>query len=209
MLSSTAKVNPDLALEREKASFNPIELSYLLHGGRQKIERKRYLGTVIYVISFLGYFAKTCNVNSSFRKVKHARSLWISVIPFLENRWRAYEHWLSSRKKSHHIFVYRSQLHSQLYKIANVLPTLMWSKFSIKYHLMSTLNSFSFSSNFCLFIIHFSLFLTNLLLCLLVIQLCLLLLYSYLRLLVLLCKGYLHGGRKIHCSTRQILEGRN
>ena len=75
MLSSTAKVNPDLALEREKASFNPIELSHLLHGGRQKIERKRYLGTVIYVISFLGYFAKTCNVNSSFRKVKHARSL--------------------------------------------------------------------------------------------------------------------------------------
>ncbi|XP_073251487.1 peroxisomal acyl-coenzyme A oxidase 1-like [Porites lutea] len=47
MLSSTAKVNPDLALEREKASFNPIELSYLLHGGRQKIERKRYLESLL------------------------------------------------------------------------------------------------------------------------------------------------------------------
>lgn len=94
MLSSTAKVNPDLALERKKASFNPIELSYLLHGGRQKIERKRYLGTVIYVIWFLRYFAKTCNVNSSFRKVKHARAQYefASVILFLENRWRAYEH---------------------------------------------------------------------------------------------------------------------
>ena len=38
---------------------------------------------------------------------------------------------------------------------------------------------------------------------------CLLLLYSYLRVLVLSYKGYLHGGRKIHCGTRQILEGRH
>ena len=44
MKSSGAKVNPDIAREREKASFNPTELTYLLYGGREKTERKRYLG---------------------------------------------------------------------------------------------------------------------------------------------------------------------
>lgn len=46
MSVSAAKVNPDTAREREKASFNPIELTYLLHGGREKTERKRYLGKI-------------------------------------------------------------------------------------------------------------------------------------------------------------------
>jgi len=44
MKSSGARVNPDIAKEREKASFNPTELTYLLYGGREKTERKRYLG---------------------------------------------------------------------------------------------------------------------------------------------------------------------
>lgn len=46
MSVSAAKVNPDLARERKKASFNPIELTYYLHGGREKTERKRYLGKI-------------------------------------------------------------------------------------------------------------------------------------------------------------------
>ena len=46
MSVSAAKVNPDLARERGKASFNPIELTYLLYGGREKTERKRYLGKI-------------------------------------------------------------------------------------------------------------------------------------------------------------------
>lgn len=89
MLSSTAKVNPDLALERKKASFNPIELSYLLHGGRQKIERKRYLGTVI----FLDILQKPATLTPVFGKSNTlAQYEFTSVILFLENRWRAYEH---------------------------------------------------------------------------------------------------------------------
>ena len=44
MKSAATKVNPDLAKEREKASFNTTELTYLLDGGQQKTERKRFLG---------------------------------------------------------------------------------------------------------------------------------------------------------------------
>lgn len=44
MTAGASKVNPDLAQEREKASFNPTELTYLIYGGREKTERKRYLG---------------------------------------------------------------------------------------------------------------------------------------------------------------------
>ena len=44
MSDSLTKVNPDLAREREKASFNPVELTFLLYGGRERTERKRYLG---------------------------------------------------------------------------------------------------------------------------------------------------------------------
>lgn len=44
MTAGTNKVNPDLAQEREKASFNPTELTYLIYDGREKTERKRYLG---------------------------------------------------------------------------------------------------------------------------------------------------------------------
>ena len=44
MKSYATKVNPDLAKERAKASFDTTELTYLLHGGQQKTERKRFLG---------------------------------------------------------------------------------------------------------------------------------------------------------------------
>ena len=44
MKASNNKVNPDLAKERAKASFDTTELTYLLHGGQQKTERKRFLG---------------------------------------------------------------------------------------------------------------------------------------------------------------------
>ena len=44
MKSSATKVNPDLAKERAKASFDTTELIYFLHGGQQKTERKRLLG---------------------------------------------------------------------------------------------------------------------------------------------------------------------
>ncbi|KAL9961620.1 hypothetical protein ACROYT_G030602 [Oculina patagonica] len=47
MKSSSTKVNPDLAKERGKASFNTAELTYLLHGGRQKTERKRFLESLL------------------------------------------------------------------------------------------------------------------------------------------------------------------
>ena len=44
MKPSTRKINPDLAKERGKASFDTTELTDLLYGGRQKTERKRFLG---------------------------------------------------------------------------------------------------------------------------------------------------------------------
>ena len=44
MQPSPTKVNPDLAKERKKASFNLTELTYLLYGGKHKTERKRFLG---------------------------------------------------------------------------------------------------------------------------------------------------------------------
>ncbi|KAJ7388681.1 Acyl-coenzyme A oxidase (Acyl-CoA oxidase) [Desmophyllum pertusum] len=47
MKSSATKVNPDLAKERGTASFNTTELTYLLHGGRQKTERKRFLESLL------------------------------------------------------------------------------------------------------------------------------------------------------------------
>ncbi|XP_068705320.1 peroxisomal acyl-coenzyme A oxidase 1-like [Montipora foliosa] len=47
MATSAANVNPDLAREREKASFNPTELTYLIYGGREKTERKRYLESLL------------------------------------------------------------------------------------------------------------------------------------------------------------------
>lgn len=53
MKSSSTKVNPDLAKERGKASFNTAELTYLLHGGRQKTERKRFLGNLrLFAVEF-------------------------------------------------------------------------------------------------------------------------------------------------------------
>ncbi|KAL9961614.1 hypothetical protein ACROYT_G030588 [Oculina patagonica] len=47
MKSAATKVNPDLAKERGKASFNTTELTYLLHEGRQKTERKRFLESLL------------------------------------------------------------------------------------------------------------------------------------------------------------------
>lgn len=47
MSDSLTKVNPDLAREREKASFNPVELTFLLYGGRERTERKRYLESLL------------------------------------------------------------------------------------------------------------------------------------------------------------------
>ena len=44
MNASNNEVNPDLAKERAKGSFDITELTYLLHGGQQKTERKRFLG---------------------------------------------------------------------------------------------------------------------------------------------------------------------
>ncbi|CAH3158358.1 unnamed protein product [Pocillopora meandrina] len=47
MQPSPTKVNPDLAKERKKASFNPTELTYLLYGGKHKTERKRFLESLL------------------------------------------------------------------------------------------------------------------------------------------------------------------
>lgn len=47
MTAGTSKVNPDLAQEREKASFNPTELTYLIYDGRENTERKRYLESLL------------------------------------------------------------------------------------------------------------------------------------------------------------------
>ena len=44
MKPSSSRINPDLARERGKASFDTTELTYLLHGGREKTERKKFLG---------------------------------------------------------------------------------------------------------------------------------------------------------------------
>ena len=46
MKSYATKVNPDLAKERAKASFDTAELTHLLHGGQEKTERKRFLGKI-------------------------------------------------------------------------------------------------------------------------------------------------------------------
>lgn len=42
--ASLLEMNPDLARERSKASFNVEELTNLLDGGKDKTERRRYLG---------------------------------------------------------------------------------------------------------------------------------------------------------------------
>ena len=44
MKPSSGKINPDLARERGKASFDTRELTYLLYGGRERTERKKFLG---------------------------------------------------------------------------------------------------------------------------------------------------------------------
>ncbi|XP_050419346.1 peroxisomal acyl-coenzyme A oxidase 1 [Patella vulgata] len=43
MAAMTASVNPDLQNERNKATFDPIQLTYLLHNGPQQTRRKRYI----------------------------------------------------------------------------------------------------------------------------------------------------------------------
>ena len=44
MKPSSGKINPDLARERGKASFDTRELTHLLYGGRERTERKKFLG---------------------------------------------------------------------------------------------------------------------------------------------------------------------
>ena len=42
--SSVFAMNPDLAKERAGASFDVVELTDLLYGGRAVVERRHYLG---------------------------------------------------------------------------------------------------------------------------------------------------------------------
>ncbi|KAK7502899.1 hypothetical protein BaRGS_00005848 [Batillaria attramentaria] len=42
-MASTGSVNPDLAKERQKSTFNNEELTYFLYGGPENTKRKRYL----------------------------------------------------------------------------------------------------------------------------------------------------------------------
>ncbi|XP_003724010.1 peroxisomal acyl-coenzyme A oxidase 1 isoform X3 [Strongylocentrotus purpuratus] len=39
----TENINPDIAEERENAKFDPIELTYVIDGGKEKTERRRFL----------------------------------------------------------------------------------------------------------------------------------------------------------------------
>ena len=43
--------NPDLKREREKTSFDPVEMTYFLYGGRDKVNRKHYMGIVNFAIN--------------------------------------------------------------------------------------------------------------------------------------------------------------
>ncbi|XP_058950187.2 peroxisomal acyl-coenzyme A oxidase 1-like [Pocillopora verrucosa] len=47
MKPSSGKINPDLARERGKASFDTRELTYLLYGGRERTERKKFLESLV------------------------------------------------------------------------------------------------------------------------------------------------------------------
>ena len=40
---SQANVNPDLLKERQKATFDVENLTNFIHGGRDRVKRKRYL----------------------------------------------------------------------------------------------------------------------------------------------------------------------
>lgn len=42
---SQANVNPDLLKERQKATFDVENLTNFIHGGRDRVKRKRYLRT--------------------------------------------------------------------------------------------------------------------------------------------------------------------
>ncbi|XP_041481876.1 peroxisomal acyl-coenzyme A oxidase 1-like isoform X1 [Lytechinus variegatus] len=39
----TVNINPDIAEERRNAKFDPVELTYVIDGGKEKTERRRYL----------------------------------------------------------------------------------------------------------------------------------------------------------------------
>ena len=43
-LDSGTQINPDIQKERDTATFNPLELTYELDGGREITERRRYIG---------------------------------------------------------------------------------------------------------------------------------------------------------------------
>ena len=43
-LDPDSKINPDIQKERDTATFNTLELTYVLDGGREITERRRYVG---------------------------------------------------------------------------------------------------------------------------------------------------------------------
>ena len=43
-LDPESKINPDSQKERDTATFNTLELTYVLDGGREITERRRYVG---------------------------------------------------------------------------------------------------------------------------------------------------------------------
>ena len=43
-LDPGSKINPDIQKERDSSTFNPLELTYVLDGGRDVTERRRYIG---------------------------------------------------------------------------------------------------------------------------------------------------------------------
>lgn len=43
----SSKVNPDISEERSKVGFNVVEFTNWYHGGADKVEEKRFLGSVV------------------------------------------------------------------------------------------------------------------------------------------------------------------
>ena len=41
----SSHVNPDIQKERNTATFDPLQLTYVLDGGKEKTQRRRYVGT--------------------------------------------------------------------------------------------------------------------------------------------------------------------
>ena len=43
----TENINPDIAKERKNADFDPVEITNVLDGGRERTERRRFIGKVL------------------------------------------------------------------------------------------------------------------------------------------------------------------